>query len=260
MGWKLLVVLALLVAGCSHQPPAYESHYTPPATTVTGAHPAFDPATVGQALQTDRPYTIAVLGDSTGNGVQEWVHLLGKRIATAYQRQVTVHDWDVDANTYGKDTVYGSGVPVTIWNASGAGKSAQWSVEHFAAQVPQPVDLTFINHGHNDPEHAEQGIEELVELAYGKGTGGVVVVLQNPRADNPDRAALEANIYRQIGDRFNHPGQGTVAVDVFSAFPTGDALPPLLMPDRAHPNEAGQQLWVDTVAAALQLRQGVPTR
>jgi lysophospholipase L1-like esterase len=257
-------VLLMFLSACSDAPAAYESHpeshataashdFTPPSVTLA-QRTAFDVAVVDKKLASDQTYMISVLGDSTGDARNEWVHLLAKRIAADYHRQVTVHDWNTDAGTYDKDTVYGSGAPVTIWNASGPGRSAQWSAQNFPAMVPHPVDLTIINHGHNDPRDAIAGIADLLNMAYATGTGGVVVLTQNPRADNPDRARMEADLYQQVDATFNDRRLGAMVIDVYSAFPAGDALLGMLNADHIHPNDAGQRVWVDTVASGLQLR------
>ncbi|CAA0078343.1 Uncharacterised protein [Mycolicibacterium vanbaalenii] len=256
MWGKIAVLLAVLLTlvGCQREQPAYESRYTEPPATTVAERPTFDVTSVNTALSGTQPYTVSVLGDSTGNWINEWVHLVAQRIAAAYERQVTVHDWNPDSGEYGRDTVYGQGAPVTIWNAAGPGESTQWSIQNFQEQVPGPVDLTIINHGHNDPKGAVSGIDRLIGMSFRKGTGGVVVLTQNPRIDEPGRAQLEADTYTQIRDEFNNPNRGTVVVDVFAAFPQGDALLPLLERDRVHPNEAGSRLWADAVATGLQLR------
>jgi hypothetical protein len=222
-----------------------------PATTT---HSDFDVASINAALRTKRPYTIQVLGDSTGNARNEWVHLLSHQIADRYHRRVTVHDWqladDGGEGGYQLTTVYGQGPQVVVWNASGPGKDAQWSLAGYDDMVPDTPDLTLINHGHNNPVNAVSGITNLVAMAHHRGSKGVVVVLQNPRVDKPERAKLEADTYRKVGRAV---AGSAVVVDVFDAYPTTD-VDKLLLPDRIHPNDEGQQLWADTVAAALDLR------
>lgn len=233
----VLVCALLMMVGCSrHSEVAYVSR-------------------TDNALASDRPFVITVLGDSTGNQPTEWVGLIAQRIADEYGRVVTMHNWSPDANRYVSDTVFGTaGAPVVIWNGSAAGKTAQYSIEWFSTLSPEASNLTIINHGHNSPLAASDGIKQLTDMAYAEGTDEVAIVLQNPRADKPDRAALEAETFKQIGQRFGDPTSPTDVIDVFSAFPTDDSLRDLLEQDGIHPNQAGQQLWADTVASALGLR------
>lgn len=263
-------VAAAVLAGCVKAPPPYESRYTgpPPSGGVAESavepsaprHPAFDVASVDAALASGRPYEINVLGDSTGNNDNEWVHLIARRIANNYGRAVTVHDWSLDTNAYVSEVTYGVGAPVTIWNGSAPGRGADYSAQQFPAIAPEPPDVTIISHGHNNPNGAVRNITALINLAYTSGTRGVVVLTQNPILPNsiagpPERAELEANTFREINTTFNNPSNGTVVIDVFSAFPTGPELEGLLVAgDGVHPNAAGEQLWADTVAAGLRLR------
>lgn len=211
---------------------------------------------VDQALSRADPYTISVLGDSTGNDKNEWVHILARRISKNYERTVVVHDWDIDTNTFTKVTTYGSGPSTTIWNASGSGKSAQYSLQYFQRMTPDTPDLTFINHGHNDPWNALDGITKLVKMTQDAGNGPIAVIIQNPRLDGgrPGRAKLEANVFRDIADYFANPETGVTVVDVFSQFPAGDQLAGALRPDGLHPSDEWQQVWADSVAEKLKLR------
>jgi hypothetical protein len=253
------VVAALAVcvalAGCSHDPPEYVSTYTPPTATAVDSsqHPPFNPATVGQALESDRPYVISVLGDSTGNELGEWVDLIARRISAAYRRSVTVHDWNDDTSSYGAPRTYGEGAPVTVWNASARGKGPEYSRQWYREMAPDPVNLTIVNHSHNSLERSVPGISELVRIAYANTEpgGGVAVVLQNPRTDQfAARGQVTTDDLRRI---YSDPNKGVVVIDVNAAF-RGRDLAQLLKPDGLHPTESGSQLWADTVASALQLR------
>lgn len=258
----VVVLLCLLLVGCQHQQPAYESRYTtpPPEPAPAVATPPqrtpFDPATIKRALEGDRPYTISVVGDSTGNYVDEWVHILSRRIAETYGRTVAVRDWDVERNAYPteQEHLYGTGVPVTVWNASSPGKSAEYSLQNYRKMMPTPTDLTIISHGHNNPDGAAKGVVKLVDLAYRNTVpgGGVLVVLQNPRTDS--FAAPRAKVVDQLRQLYSEPGTGVVLLDVNSAFTAAPDLPALLRPDGIHPNPQGSQLWADAVAAQLGLR------
>lgn len=243
------------LAGCGHSPPEYVSTYTPPSTTAVDSsqHPPFNPARVGQALESNRPYVISILGDSTGNDPGEWVDLIAQRISVAYRRTVTVHDWNDDSSSYNPPRTYGAGAPVTVWNASARGKGPEYSRQWYKMMAPDPVDLTIVNHSHNSLERSIPGIAELVRIAYANTEpgGGVAVVLQNPRTDQfAVRGQVTTDDLRRI---YSDPNKGVVVIDVNAAF-RGRDLATLLKPDGLHPTESGSQLWADTVASAMQLR------
>lgn len=245
MGVQLRYIIAVLVlltvAGCQTLPPEYESR-------------AFVPTDVGRVLHENQPYTISILGDSTGNNSDEWVHLVGQYIAVTYDRPVTVHDWTTEGvNAYTGSQLYpGGGAPVTVWNGSGAGAPAQYSVEHFAQLAPEPANLTIISHSHNDPARSVAGVAELVNRAYDHTLpgGGTVVVLQNPRTDG-EAQQQQANVDR-LREIYAAPNSGVGVVDVNGVFRNSD-LASLLQPDGAHPNPQGSRVWADTVIAALHL-------
>ena len=261
MWGKLLAVVFVVaaLAGCDRTPPAYESRYTPPPPTtpawLPAEHPPFDPGTIAAALQSQQPYAIAVLGDSTGNAPDEWVHRVAQRIAEDYGREVTVNGWNGETNRYEYVTVYGSGSPATVWNASAPGEPAQYSIEWYPQMVPQPVNLTFINHSHNRTSDVLLGAASLIDTSYANTLpgGGVVVILQNPRIDAPAHEGQK--MIARLREIYSDPRYGAVTVDVFSAFTDTGNVPALLGTDGAHPNEQGSQLWADTVWSTLGLGQ-----
>lgn len=248
MKW-MAAVLLLVAVGCAHEQPAYESKYTGPAEA------GFTAESVGAALRGGQPYAIAVFGDSTSRQEGAWIYLVAQRIADTYRREVTLHDWDRESNSYANDLVYGSGAPVTVWNGSAPGRSAQYSLQWLKQMAPKPVDLTIINHTHNNPWHAVAGVEQLVKEAKRntRPGGGVVVMLQNPRADDPARDLLEQGVTDELRAKYSPPDSGVLVVDAHTAFRNAGDLTPLLLPDGAHPSQQGAQLWADTAWAALKL-------
>jgi hypothetical protein len=234
----------ILLASCSQ---------TPPAASL-GQRSPFDPAVIANELQTDRPYVISVLGDSTSIMPGAWVYLVSARIADKYRRAVTVHDWDMDLNAFADVTTFGSGAPVTVWNGSARAQSAQYSLKWYRQMVPEPVDLTIINHTHNNPWNVVQGVSDLVDYAYQntRPGGGVVVTLQNPRTDAEDRGKLEQQVTDELRTVYSEPRTGVVLVDVNKAF-SNDDVSVLLKPDGVHPSDKGSHLWADTVMSSLEL-------
>lgn len=207
----------------------------------------FDPATIRSALRSDQPYVISILGDSTGNDSNEWVHLVMQRVATTYNRPVVVHNWVTDANKYRDFTTYeGTGAPVEVWNGSAAGKEPKYSLQHYSQLAPTSANLTIINHSHNYPPGTARGVQNLVDAAYGncQPDGGVVVILQNPRLDS--FAGEQQQAVDQLRQAYSKPSKGVALIDVNGAFKRGDTAT-LLRPDGYHPNDAGERLWANTV-------------
>lgn len=242
------ILVAATLAGCQ-----FMSQTVPP--TAAANRPPYDPGVIDVALQTERPYVISVLGDSTSQIADGWVYRVASRVADQYHRSVTVHGWNPQTNSYSDVVTLGSGAPVTVWNGSARGQPAQYSAKWYPQMAPEQPDLTIINHSHNNPWGAVAGIDQLVKLAYGNSRlgGGVVVTLQNPRTDDPKRAELEQHVVDQLRETYSSPDTGVVPVDVNKAF-LADNLSDLLRPDGLHPNGQGSQLWADTLIASLKLR------
>ena len=244
------VLLAVLLVACTREPPPYESKYTTPAEQ------QFTAESISAAIRANTPRTITVIGDSTSRQDGAWLYRVADHVATTFGRSVIVNDWDDTANSYTETKQVGSnGVPVTVWNGSAGGQSAQYALQWWPQLVPEPSDLTIINHTHNNPWHAVEGIEKLVADAKGntKPGGGVVVMLQNPRTDDPERAALEQQVTDELRAKYAAPDSDMIVVDVNTAFRQAGDLTALLKPDGAHPSEQGAQLWADTVIQALKL-------
>lgn len=257
-----LTLVLLLSTGCqqdTHRTQTPTNHSPPQSTGVAEAFPTPPGLAINAGLTSAEPYTVLVLGDSTGNNTDEWVHRIGKRIAANYQRAVTIHDWSDTVNGYITTTAYGDPgqPPVTIWNGSAAGKGPSYSESYYASMAPERADLTLINHGHNgEAKDIVSGDERLIQLIKEAGTPDAViaVMLQNPRVDSPAKADMLQRGVNLLRQRFGGARSGVTLIDVHSAFPHDAGLTAYLRPDGIHPNERGQQLWADTVAAALQLR------
>lgn len=262
----ILIAAALLLTGCQKTMRNPESVYTPTNTGLTDAQAASDEkptpaAAVNAGLTASQPYTIVVLGDSTGNNTDEWVDIIAARIAADYNRTVTVHNWSIDTNSYVDTSTYGKPdlPPVAIWNGSASGKGPDYSKAYLRAMAPERADLTFINHGHNGFNIYKKeffGENQLLELAKANSTprGVVAVILQNPRMDSRQRADVQQRGVDQLRRHFMEFPVGVAVIDVNAAFPHDASLATFLRPDRLHPNAQGQKIWVDTVAAVLQLR------
>ncbi|WP_179276457.1 SGNH/GDSL hydrolase family protein [Rhodococcus sp. 14-1411-2a] len=259
VGMVVAVVLALTLAGYAavsaltrDDTSDYVSSYTPPTVDRTITKP--DLTAIGQRLLAPEDLTIAVVGDSTGNGKDEWVYMLGEQLARL-GKGVLIHDWSIDTDSYVTETKLGpGGAPVvTIWNGSASGKPSQYSIDNYRALVPEAPDLLIVSHGHNDgPSNSAGNVRRIVRNVTAAGDGrDAIVVLQNPRVDQ--KAQSQNEVVESQRALFAADNMPTAVIDVYGAYMQTPDLASLLNEDGFHPNLAGEQLWAQTVAAAFGL-------
>ncbi|MGE9782790.1 SGNH/GDSL hydrolase family protein [Janibacter sp. G368] len=179
---------------------------------------------------------VLVLGDSTGNGNDEWASLW------AQSAQLPLARWDTDTEA----GYVNEADDTRLWSAAMNSGTAGYPLEHDEVWPAQDPDLVLLSYGHfhDSAADATDALEDLrVELADRYPDAPVVVVLQNPEADNADADRRAA-----IGDWADDAGLPTI--DVAAAFEdSGD--PDALLADEINPSPEGSQLWADTVAEAL---------
>lgn len=201
---------------------------------------------------TSKPWTLTVLGDSTGNDRNEWVFLTAKWISAENDRPVDIHQWDSTANKYAdtRRVGSGSGEPAVIWNHSAPGQTAEYTLDHLKDSTPERPDAVIVNHGHNGGGASRSQVNRLVDAALSRWDNppALAVTLQNPHtseATKDQRAKLSADLERNYSD-------GPVRIiDVRSAFESTNDVAPLLMDDGLHPNPAGSQVWAEAVIQAF---------
>lgn len=181
---------------------------------------------------------ILVLGDSTGNDLEEWVHQWGEL------EGLPVASWQMEyENRYVGETD-----ATRIWSGSMDRATADYPLEHWDAMWPDPApDLVLLSYGHfhESGEQAVAALEDLRSaLAERAPETPLVVVLQNPQVDDRNAATREA-----IAAWADESGLPTI--DVAEAFEESDYYPADLRLDELHPSPAGSQLWAETVADAL---------
>ncbi|UUZ45599.2 SGNH/GDSL hydrolase family protein [Janibacter limosus] len=179
-----------------------------------------------------------VLGDSTGDGYDEWVHLWAKAeglpIATGRSEA---------------ESGYESESPETrVWSGSAPDATAAYPVERsdeiWPSVDPGLVVLSF-GHAQESPDEATKQLEALrVDIADRVEQAPIVVLLQNPSADDADADMREA-----IAARAEEAGLPTI--DIATAFEDSGMPKADLRLDAFHPSGAGSQLWAETVAKAL---------
>ncbi|MBW4094573.1 MAG: SGNH/GDSL hydrolase family protein [Acidobacteria bacterium] len=257
-----LIVAALLLAlaGCASEPPPVSDkvaqYYSNPPSAAAAA-PAPAPVAPAVALLNDkaRPWTMQVVGDSTGAGPARWVHVLAARMSAKYDRPVELHEWANASNSYSAPTIVGiaTGAPIVIWNGSASGKGTQYSLDNWAAMVPTRPDIVVINHGLNMPDapSAKAGVAAIISralLQWPKPTA-FAITIQSPRLDSG--AATEDVVTAML--RQNWAAGPVAEIDVYKAFKETGSVAPLLVSDHLHPSSKGAEIWADTVQNALGL-------
>lgn len=238
------------VSGASEMrpvPPLRGASATPsPTETVAGG----SLGAVQTLIAGDEPIVISVLGDSTGNGPNEWVARWAKRIGEAGST-VTVHYWDDVAGAYGDDATYGSGArDVEIWNGSMPGKNATNALQIREDLQPVEPDLIVYNFGHNiGPEPVDVTYSKLQAAAEEQWGAPILraAMLQNP-AHGTREAPTKGSQDRVAGwaSRNDVP-----LVNIRDAFTENPDWIADYMLDEVHPNDTGSQVWADRVIAAL---------
>ena len=252
-----LAVLALaLVALQGHpiEPSSARPQTYIPVTPDPSPTPSADPTVAASMALLDdaaRPWTLQVLGDSTGNGPDEWVYLTARRISAKYHRPVLIHNWSVASNTYVDATTVGTGSNgrITIWNGSAPGKGTDYAMANFDAMAPAQPDLVIVSHGHNlIPPTAAKSVAALlrhVEKAWSTPPA-FAITLQNPQTRPAPGIATQDAVVAALRFAFS----ARTLIDVHDAFPTKD-LGKIIGPDGVHPNSAGETIWSNVVCKAL---------
>ncbi len=244
------------------QPPAAVAAITS-AVTAVASDAAVAPEAVGPVglNEADRSWTLTVIGDSTGTGADGWVHYLGKRLGRAYQRPVTVYDWDLDCACYEENTATDypaepgstAAAQIVVRNGSAAGKTGAYALDYFDQMVPEHPDLVIINHGHNNGTSRE-AVNEIGQLTstltnlYGADLP-IFITEQNPRFDfGAEKAQTTAEL---LETEFG--GGPYELINVFDEFGATGDLESVLTEDGLHPSEPGNVLWAAVVARAIGL-------
>jgi GDSL-like Lipase/Acylhydrolase family len=231
------------------------SYYSNPPTKAAAREPGKLAPAVALLGDTKRPWTLQVVGDSTGASSVRWVYVLAARMSVKYDRPVVIHDWNVTSNSYATETTVGdgNGASIVIWNGSATGKGTQYSMDNWAAMTAQRPDLLVVNHGLNmpDADAARAGVKAVVDRAITQWpeAPALAVTIQSPRTDKS--AATE----EQTTDVLRRAWTGSLVtvIDVNQAFKAAGDPAPLLISDGLHPSVKGAQIWADAVQKELGL-------
>lgn len=181
---------------------------------------------------------VLVLGDETGDSWDEWAFLLAESQGLPGAMWMTQTE-----NGYS-----GASEGTRLWSGAMTEATADYPVEHWDAMWPSTdPDLVLLSYGHHysSANEATQSMEELrATIAEQAPETPIVVVLQNPQADDANAPVREA-----IAGWAEESGLPTI--DVAAAFAESDQPPDNLRLDEMHPSTAGSQLWAETVEQAL---------
>lgn len=203
-----------------------------------------------------RPFTIAVMGDSTGADRNAWVNLTGDAIAERYNRTFVVHPWqEGDVKNYVAPIVRQTGTAgtLTIYNGSAAGTDTGYALEQIDQMIPGVTpDIVIINHGHNVGSgtiviQTDALLKGLTERYPEAAIANIVQNPEKPGSLGVDRQTKEVSDLKQFMSRRGHQN-----IDVRSAF-LANADYSTLLKDNVHPNDAGYAIWRDVVLEALNL-------
>ncbi|WP_147284779.1 SGNH/GDSL hydrolase family protein [Kocuria rosea] len=238
---------------------ASANYSTPVMQPIADEAPAMEFAPMDETIERmnddSKPWTMTVLGDSTGNNENEWVQLVIRRLAERTGRPAEIHTWSVEANSYGDTTdISGKGEPIIVWNGSASGMGADYSLEQIKTMAPEPSDLVVISHAHNhvSPETALSGVRSLAEWAESAWdtAPALAVTLQNGRLD--EQAGRQTEIIGALRDNWEDT-ESVALIDVFTAYKQADDVETLLRDDNFHPSDEGEEVWADTVWRDLDL-------
>lgn len=213
---------------------------------------------IQQKLAEGGPATILVWSDSTGNGdaePREWPYLLGDWLAQRYPTSpIHLTPWSEAEADYAetKTIAEGSGGPaITIANFAVPGANMAYGIEHWQKAFGRwrEPDIIIVNLGLNYAGYEdidiirplfEEGLDRLVADYPDVPT---LLVKQNPFSDN-DTMDL---VYQVIDDAARHWSLPTA--DVGTLFKAHSDRDLFLGNDNTHPNQDGQDLYLDAIAA-----------
>ncbi|CAN7647506.1 SGNH/GDSL hydrolase family protein [Paraburkholderia terricola] len=207
-----------------------------------GASSAFN--LVEKLQKQDSSVCILFDSDSTGAGFGRWPQKLGVWLSRQYpQFKVAYHVWD-DADKVYRTQVIAPGVngyAIDLYNAGIPGSQPQdlFGRDFERAYGPCNADLIFINHGHNNDQHAAIEVHRGMLLAVANSlamrhpSAGIVIVAQHPLRDSDGGTA------RSLGAISAALAMNYGLVDEYDLFEM-NGKPPEWYHDDVHQSEQGE--------------------
>lgn len=214
--------------------------------------------------------TLLVLGDSTGDALDEWVAMLARDLGSQLPRMRVQYvawadggsSWPATSELQAGDGTFGT---LTVFNCSVGGKETHYFLApNFDAMVAAVIpDLVFINLGHNENTAAADPFwrDDLLALAEMVTAycpdAELIVTTQNPRTDS---SATQAQQRRDMTTRLARM-RGWGCIDTYRRFLDGaGALTAGLLLDALHPNAVGEGLMYDEIRQRIAYVPGAPLR
>lgn len=196
---------------------------------------------------------LGVLGDSTGNGTDEWVYLLAQHLAGRYPRYtVTYRLWNDGTQLYDSPSTIQTGTgthTLAVYNGSTSGMTHGYSSTRILLQLPVAPDLVIINYGHNNigTTAFRPNIYNLLRpLSDYWPRANIIQTAQNTRWLVDTDYTQDLQRQQQIIE--SAAAENTGLINVTQRFlDYGTARDVDLMTDTVHPNAAGQAIWIDEV-------------
>lgn len=192
-----------------------------------------------------------LMGDSTGNGTDEWFYLTMKWLASKYPKYTFMYKlWNDASQNYDNPVIMqiGSGAgTVTVLNASKSGANMAYSADNtrFELQTPIFPNITFISYSHNEGDNVNYTIQynNFIAKILNKYPNTLITcVTQNPQFAPNHYPEAHAIRNEQICDLAIAGGYGLI--DAYHAFvDSGIASTLTNQIDGTHPVESGSELW-----------------
>ncbi|VXC66304.1 exported hypothetical protein [Arthrobacter sp. 9V] len=194
-------------------------------------------------------YVIGVLGDSTGNGPDEWVGKISQGLATEANRRVEFFNYNPQVSRYAEKRIYGPDtVPVEIYNVGIPGATAEAITTRFEGLFPKDPSLIIVSIGHNQlPANVSPDMERFTRAIEGKWPDAqVLLVGQNPATGvRYERQRMTVSTMMTWSRTWGYP-----SVSVFEAIYRTPDFESLYV-DLLHVNDAGSAIWAGVVQRYL---------
>lgn len=260
-----------LVAFRTVTPPDPGRDFPEPKSGITNSTPTPVPweTTLEDVLprlaKKNRPFTVVLIGDSTGVDPAGWNVRLMDWLSERTNRPWEMHAWHQEPHPeFGPPGYFPPwpyfderpNAPIVLWNASAGGKGWDYTAANKAEMFPRSlrsVDLLLVNHGHNvrpGTDYYDHGYKVLDDLRNRFPKAAAVLFKQNPEKGASLTQTVLPEVFRQV-DRYKEWRPGVTVIDVHRAFE--DTGKPLALIDDTnfHPTKPGYQMWFELVRDEL---------